>query len=485
MIDFQRLRTSNTVQFHERPVALCCSTIQLAEALTDLDHFAFLDSSCDGGLQGKISALVWEPVVVFRSKDRRTHLRLDGQWQRVEGETLDVLEALMKALVVPATEKGVPFSGGAIGYFGYDLFPHIERYDNLTAIDDLNLPDMCLAFHDAALVYDHARKTWSMRGVSLFREPAALADEFDRRMRLVAELLDDKPASAIRSHAFSDVAEVPLESNFTKPDYLAAVRQAIEHIFAGDIYQINLSQRFTTPLTASPFSLFRTLRQINPSYYGAYLHYDTHQVISSSPELFLCRDGSMLETRPIKGTRPRGKTSDEDLRLKQELQQSPKEAAELSMIVDLERNDLGRVCDFGSVVVDDHRYVEALPTVFHTISTVRGRLRPGVGPLDILRATFPGGSITGCPKIRAIEIIDQLEPTRRNVYTGSIGWIGFDGNMLLNIAIRTLIVKDNRVYFQVGGGIVADSDPESEYQETLDKAAAMLEALRRVEIDEP
>jgi para-aminobenzoate synthetase component 1 len=203
-----------------------------------------------------------------------------------------------------------------------------------------------------------------------------------------------------------------------------------------------------------------------------------HTVVSSSPELFLKRRGSSIETRPIKGTRPRGGTPAEEQALRQELLSSTKEAAELTMVVDLERNDLGRICEYGSVRVAEHRYVDELPTLFHTVSTVRGLLRPEVSTVDILRATFPGGSITGCPKIRAIEVIDELEPARRHVYTGSIGFFAPDGDFTLNIAIRTMVVAAGRVHYQVGGGIVADSNPEHEYQETLDKAAAMQKAIK-------
>jgi para-aminobenzoate synthetase component 1 len=222
--------------------------------------------------------------------------------------------------------------------------------------------------------------------------------------------------------------------------------------------------------------LFSALRNVSPSFYGAYLNCGDHAVISSSPELFLRRRGRMIETRPIKGTRPRGRNTEEDSVLKKELLNSAKEAAELTMVVDLERNDLGRICEYGSVEVASHRYVEELPTLFHTVSTVRGRLREDVGSVDILRAAFPGGSISGCPKIRAIEIIDELEPTRRHVYTGAIGFFAPNSDLTLNIAIRTMTVTGDRVHYAVGSGIVADSNPEKEYEETLQKAAGMRSA---------
>jgi para-aminobenzoate synthetase component 1 len=376
------------------------------------------------------------------------------------------------------TKEDPCFAGGAVGYFGYDLFPWIEDYDRLTSIDDLDLPDCCFGFYDRVLLFDHLQNQWLLAGAPVFQNRQNLKSLMDQAGESVRSRLEEYRLGPDFSFDPSvEFDRTPPDSNFTKPEYLAAVEKAIDYIYAGDIYQINLSQRFHTQLSASPFDLFRVLRNINPSYYGAYMAYSGHGVISSSPELFLRRSGAEVETRPIKGTRPRGKSAEEDKGYKRELHESPKDSAELSMIVDLERNDLGRVCEYGSVVVDEHRYIETLPTVFHTISTVRGELKDDIGVVDLIRATFPGGSITGCPKIRSIEIIDELEPTRRNVYTGSIGYIDFNGDMELNIAIRTLIFKGRDIYYQVGGGIVADSDPEAEYEETLDKALAMQKAI--------
>jgi para-aminobenzoate synthetase component 1 len=263
-------------------------------------------------------------------------------------------------------------------------------------------------------------------------------------------------------------------------DYINAVRAALNYIESGEIYQVNLSQRFSATFDAHPFDLFSALREASPSYYSAYLSCGDHVVISSSPELFLSRDGMVIETRPIKGTRRRGHDKAEDEALERELIVSEKERAELAMIVDLERNDLGRICEYGSVEVVQDRYVDRLPTLFHTAARVRGRLRPNTSVADILRATFPGGSISGCPKIRAIQIIDELEPTRRHVYTGAIGWVRPDGDLKLNIAIRTLVIANGRVYYQVGSGIVADSNPDQEYEETLIKAAALHRAIASI-----
>jgi len=395
----------------------------LAAAFHEEEGFAFLDSSRSGGEQGRFSILAWHPRAVLRVKNENPFPAID--------------RFLRSAAPDPV-----------IGYFSYDLFPFLEQYENLRAVDDLALPDCHLMAYDKVFVFDHETQEWSGGEVRL-------------------------PPSKLGNCRIG-----PAAAGMTREQYVGAVKRSLEYIAAGDIYQVNLSQRFSHAFEGSPFALFSSLRKVSPSYYGAYLNCGDHVVISSSPELFLRQQGRRIETRPIKGTRPRGRDEQEDRRLRDDLIRSPKEAAELTMIVDLERNDFGRVCEYGSVEVSEHRYVEELPTLFHTISTVRGRLRDDVGAVDVLKATFPGGSISGCPKIRAIEIIDELEPFRRHVYTGAIGFIGAE-DMRLSIAIRTMTVSGGRVYYHVGSGIVADSNPEWEYEETLQKAAGMRMAIER------
>jgi para-aminobenzoate synthetase component 1 len=269
-----------------------------------------------------------------------------------------------------------------------------------------------------------------------------------------------------------------IRANFTPEEYIKAVDRVREYIAAGDVFQVNLSQRFEANLKVSPYELFRRLRQVNPAPFASYLNFGEVTIASASPERFLKVQGDLVETRPIKGTRPRGRDLAEDESLAQELLHSIKDKAENVMIVDLERNDLGRVCRYGSIKVTELAILETFPTVFHLTSTVVGRLRQGESNIDLLKATFPGGSITGAPKIRAMEIIDELEPTKRSVYTGSIGYLGFDGDIDLNIVIRTFLIKKDKAYFQVGGGIVYDSNPQAEYIETLDKAKALIQALQ-------
>jgi para-aminobenzoate synthetase component 1 len=271
---------------------------------------------------------------------------------------------------------------------------------------------------------------------------------------------------------------VTLKGGFTHKEYVDAVEKCRQYIIAGDIFEVNLSQRFEAELAITPYELYRRLRQINPAPFACYLGFDEVSVVSASPERFLRLRGDWVETRPIKGTRPRGKTPEEDETLANELLSSSKDRAENIMIVDLERNDLGRVCRFGTVKVTELAILEVFPTVFHLTSTVVGRLREGKNCIDLLKATFPGGSITGAPKVRAMEIIDELEPTKRSVYTGNIGYLSFNGDLDLNIAIRTFLVKGEKAYFQVGGAVVYDSDPEAEYQETLDKARALVNAIK-------
>jgi len=394
---------------------------ELAAAFHNEEYFAFLDSSRNDADQGRYSILAWRPRAIVRVKDENPFPAIDR---------------LLRA------QK----TGGVIGYFSYDVFRFLEHYDNLKAADDLQLPEVCLMAYDEVFVFDHQTNRWNREVPSGLVEP---------------------------QHCTIGSPQ----SNMTREQYVTAVERALEYISAGDIYQVNLSHRFSHAFAGSAFALFSSLRSVSPSYYGAYLNCGDHAVISSSPELFLRQRGRIVETRPIKGTRPRGKTKEEDQALRQELMESAKEAAELTMVVDLERNDLGRVSEYGTVEVVQHRYIEELPALFHTVSTVRGRLREHAGTVDLLRAMLPGGSISGCPKIRAIEIIDELEPVRRHVYTGAIGFIGPEDDLRLSVAIRTMTVTQNRLYYHVGSGIVADSNPEREYDETLHKAAGMQEAI--------
>ena len=410
-----------------------------------------------------------EPFLTLTVRGRMAFVEEDGCVRVVEGDPFTVLQTLLEKHQVEAPDGLPGFPGGAVGYLSYDLARYVERLP-ATARDDLFLPDMYFGFYDVILVLEHRSGEASLVvGAPRGRKRQALA-----KARRWASHLQRMPAPAPlppRSPAG------PVSSSMSYEQYLVAIRQALAYIQAGDIYQVNISQRFSCPYTGDAWDLYRHLRQQTPAPFSAFLDAGGWQVVSGSPERFIQVRGRQIETRPIKGTRPRGSTPEADRAQADELLKSEKDAAELVMIVDLQRNDIGRVCEYGSVRVPDLRRLEATPNVWHTVATVEGRLRPGVTVADILRATFPGGSITGAPKIRSMEIIEELEPVRRGVYTGAVGYIGFDGNLDLNIAIRTAVVKDGLVYFNAGGGIVADSSPEDEYLETLAKGSGIARAL--------
>lgn len=423
---------------------------------------------------GRWSLLGAFPFLILRVKGPRAWIwREEEGWREAAGHPLEVLGRLVAELSEEDASAGPPFRAGAVGYFGYDLRYLLEELPDWS-LDDLRVPDCWLGFYDAAVLIDHARGRAALVSTGRPERGRLARTRARERARRLREALRG-PAPARRP-----VRTGPLRSNFTREAYLEAVQRAKEYIAAGEIYQVNLSQRFHCELEGDAFSLYRVLARINPAPFAGYLNLGEAQLVSASPELFLRVRGRHVVTRPMKGTRPRGGTPEEDRRLRRELLRSEKDRAELVMIVDLLRNDLGRVCEFGSVRVRRLVNLEAYPTVFQTTATVEGRLREGCGPVELLRATFPGGSITGAPKIRAMEIIEELEPTKRAVYTGSLGFISLHGEMELNILIRSLLVKEGRAWFQVGGGIVADSDPAAEYQETLDKARALIAALQWV-----
>ena len=438
------------------------------------------------------------------------------------------LESLQRELTAQASQRAVPgrpgappFRGGWFALLAYDLGREIERMP-VRAADDLAFPEMYLAFHETVLAFDHREGRW---WASCTVPTAVRSRDRERHARRrVEELLGRLPDGAGRQECLphrpetvvaqssglrepgarekrqrhspypplyeggennsGTLADAPgdraVRSNFTRTSYEAAVARALEYIAAGDIYQVNLSQRFEAAWKAPARELYAALRTESPARYGVFAHLGNGRAVCSiSPELFLSVRGREVTTRPIKGTRPRGRTPEEDERLSRELLASAKDRAELTMIVDLERNDLGRVCEYGSVRVISAGALETHPTVFHRVATVAGILKAGARADGLLRATFPGGSVTGAPKIRAMEIVEELEPTRRGPYCGALGWIGADGDLELNLAIRTALVDEGarKAWYQAGGGIVADSDPAGEYDETLAKAAAFFSAV--------
>ena len=464
----------------------CLDAPDAYEVIKDRPWSFFLDSGINPYGLGRYSFIGSDPFLVFSSRGGDMHLVSHDDRISIRGNPFDILREQLNRYKIDGSLCPVPFAGGAVGYFGYDLCHFIERLP-ATTTDDLVLPDCCMAFYDSVLAYDHfenrvyaiASGLPEVDGVRKERKARQRIDELTYLVCHNGKNNDIKRTKRVSSRSrFTDVNDsVELRSNFTRDEYLQAVENAIEYIANGDISQVNLSQRFSGDLAIDPYELYLRLRSISPAPFACYLNFGDVTVASASPERFLHLDGNTVETRPMKGTRPRGRSPVEDDVLGAELVKSEKDRAENIMIVDLERNDLGKVCEYGSVKVRDLCTLEKYATVFQLTSTVTGKLREDKDRIDLLKAAFPGGSITGAPKVRAMEIIDELEPTRRGIYTGSVGYLGFDGCMDLNIVIRTFVVKGNKVYFQVGGGIVSDSDPEAEYQETLDKAQALMAAL--------
>ncbi|MBS3733873.1 MAG: aminodeoxychorismate synthase component I [Phycisphaerae bacterium] len=443
---------------------------------------AALDSSAPDLRDERYSVLAAAPI---RTLTCREGVLTDGDGARL-AEGADAFAALERAFASVRAVRPAgagPYLPGWIGYVGYEMARCIERLPG-RARRDTALPDLRLALYDAVAVHDARTGSWRLIRL-VFDTPPRGAGRGERILRRLAATTPDEATGSPDVDAIAAVRPAAhAESPFTAGGYRRAVAQCVAHIAAGDVFQVNLSQRLTVAAPVAPIDLYLALRRRNPAAYAAYLAFESDErscaVLSSSPELFLRLRGRRVVTRPIKGTRRRGGDLGADARAAAELRASEKDNAELAMIVDLLRNDLGRICEYGSIRVVEPNRLEAHPTVFHLVATVAGRLRGDVGPAALLRATFPGGSITGAPKIRAMEIIDDLEPTARGPYTGCIGYVGVDGTCTWNIAIRTIVWQEGLAHVQVGGGIVADSNPAAEHQETLDKARAMLEALHQV-----
>lgn len=454
----------------------------------------WLDSALEAPRLGGFSFLGADPYLVVQARgteawlDCRRSVRPDlspGRGVRV-GDPLELVRSLLPPR--PADASGLaalPFAGGAVGYLGYELAARIDPIP-LVARDDLGLPDLALLFVDRLVAIDHGRDRAFAIGLGFGRRLAEAGRRASRAGRELARVASEVvPASrGIRATADGLPVGAPegLEASFDAASYARAVGLILEEIAAGNVYQANLTHRMEVPLPGvDPFALYRELRACNPAPFAAYLELPDAAILSSSPERFLRLDpAGRAESRPIKGTRPRGCTPADDRRQRRALGESEKDRAENLMIVDLVRNDLGRVCRTGSVAVPELMRVESYATVHQLVSTVTGRLRPACDAIDLVRAAFPPGSMTGAPKLAAMRLIDRLEPVRRGVYSGALGYLDVRGGLDLSVVIRTLLVVGERACLHVGGGIVADSDPVAEYRETLDKARALLAALSRV-----
>ncbi len=436
----------------------------------------FLDSAKEHAQCGRYSYIAIDPFQVFSGKNGQFHCH----HRELHGDPFALLaEEIAKFSVAHTTtfEKALPpFQGGVAGFFSYELNQYIENVPR-ARVDDLQFPDLALGFYDLVLAFDHlSQQAWIIStgdpetGAARERRAAA-------RMRWLLGLIQTyQPLSPLMAFAFDPSV---IRSHFTREQYVRAVLRVKEAIFAGDIFQANISRRLDAflPYGHSVFDLYRCLREINPAPFAAFVNLADTMIASASPERFLKMQHQHVEARPIKGTRPRGKNHKEDARLSHELLSSQKERAENTMIVDLMRNDFSRVCEEHSILVPALCQLESHPSVHHLVSQVTGQLRAEFGPIDLLRATFPGGSVTGAPKIRAMEIIADIEPVVRGPYCGSIGYISWQGALDLSITIRTFVARKNVLTFQTGGAVVADSDPVAEYEETKNKAAALVAAL--------
>lgn len=440
--------------------------------------------------QARYSFVTARPFLAFRSFGSRcevTHPAARGARRVSFGNPWRLLDALMARYELP-DEPDVPFPlGGAFGFWGYDLKKFIEPKLRVRAGNDLDLPDCRAGFHDSLVVFDHRLgKVWIVatgldsdgsRDESRARRQAGFWRQLLQTAPPAPESRDAEPGTR---NPGPEAGPAPV-STFTRERFIAAVAAARRYIRQGDIYQVNLAQRLVLPWPAGGWELFRRLGGVSPAPFAAFVDCGEIELASSSPELFLRLSGAHVQTRPIKGTRPRDPDPARDAQLAFELQTSAKEQAELVMITDLLRNDLGRVCEFGSVRATDLLRLEKFAQVQHLVSTVEGRLRGDVTHLAALAACFPGGSVTGAPKFRAMEIIDELEPVARGPYCGAIGYLGFNRESQLSIAIRTAVCHAGRAYYSAGAGIVADSDPAAEYDETLAKARGFLAATRSME----
>jgi para-aminobenzoate synthetase component 1 len=455
--------------------------------LADLPRLLFLDSALEHPSLGRYSFVTADPFEWLWSRGR-TWVS-DASGLREPADPFAVLaERLASHQVEPLAELP-PFQGGAAGLFGYDLCHHLERLPR-HRFDEFEVPDLAVGLYDWVIAFDHSSgRNWLISTGLPEITPRRRRDRAEKRLRFVRSAVGRTAAKRSADGELPKGCVIPssrhpvplhpgLLSNFDRESYLTVIRRAIEYVHAGDCFQVNVAQRLLTPAVLPPLELYRRLRERNPAPFAGYFDLGEFVIASASPERFVRLDTSgEAETRPIKGTRPRGATPEEDQAHAAELLGSAKDRAENVMIVDLLRNDLGRVCRYGTVRVAGVCRLETYQYVHHLVSEVRGRLRPGLGPTDLLRAAFPGGSVTGAPKVRAMEIIAELEPTARGPYCGCLGYIGFDGSMDTNILIRTFTVGRGWVQFPVGGGIVADSVPQREHEETWHKAEGLLRAL--------
>jgi anthranilate synthase component 1 len=446
------------------------------------DGDGFLLESVEGGERwARWSFVGWKPHFTLVAHDGAT-TAVGAVPPLPDGDPLSVLAAVLDRYATPDPaavglgDPPPPLFAGAVGYLAYDTVRYVERLPDAPP-DDRGLPEMVWHFFSHLAVVDRFRQTVRLvRNVFVDGDPAKQYEAAVADLGVAIDELGRKAERVIVPRpAFSDVPDVT--ANLTRPEFEAAVRRAVEYVHAGDAFQIVPAVRFATPFAGDTFHVYRALRLVNPSPFMFYVRYGSVVIAGSSPELMSRVRNGRVMSRPIAGTRRRGATPAEDAALEAELLADPKERAEHVMLVDLARNDLGRVCEFGSVQVDELMVIERFSHVMHIVSGVSGRLRPALGPVDVLRATFPHGTVSGAPKVRAMEIIDELEPTARGPYAGAVGYVDFSGNLDTAIALRTMVADGRTAWVQAGAGVVADSEPAAEYEECRNKAAAVLAAI--------
>lgn len=420
-----------------------------------------LDSARDEETLGRYSFIGINCFITFKSKNGMCY---KGEKEYV-GDTFEELNKILKEYTIE-NNTNIPFVSGGIGYFSYDLARELEDLPNI-AKEDIDVPYCCFNFYDNIIILDNLKKVTYISSLGILKPQKDSIYEIKKCILKGNKVRYEKDGNITNKFT----------SGFERNNYINTITKVRDYIKRGDIYITNLSQRYSCSISRSAYDIYKNLRHINPAPFAAFMNFEDFNIICSSPERFLSIKDRMVETRPIKGTMPRGRDTAEDLKNRNILINSEKDKAELLNVVDLERNDLSKVCMPNSVKVTELFKLEEYSTVFHLVSTVVGELKDELGPIECIKACFPGGSITGTPKIRSMEIIDELEPVRRNIYTGSLGYLGFDGNIDLNIIIRTILIKDNIAHFGVGGGITWDSKEELEFDETLDKARALMRVL--------
>lgn len=481
--DFLKLAGEGTVvPVVKRVMADLLTPVAAYLKIERLSSHSFLLESVEGGEKvARYSFIGFEPETIVRSRAGKVIIERPSGSEETDQPMLTVLRRLSGSNIPVRLHELPPFVSGAVGYLSYDAARWFEKIPDSHA-DELGIDDAVMMYFSRVLVFDHVQHQIHVianvftggRTEGLEAEYQKAVDDIEAMEARLEDPIEPLPRQK------SD-AKTRVRSNLTKPQFEKAVEAAKEYIAAGDIFQVVLSQRFEVELAAHPFEVYRALRVVNPSPYMFFLKIGDQSIIGASPEMLVRATGRRIEYRPIAGTRPRGATETEDALLGEEMRADEKEVAEHVMLVDLGRNDLGRVADYGSVEVTDLMIVERYSHVMHLVSSIKARLRPGMDRFDALAACFPAGTVSGAPKIRAMEIIDELEPTRRGVYAGAVMYLDYSGNLDSCIAIRTIVTKNGRAYFQAGAGIVADSVPETEYIETVNKARAMLQAIEMAE----